>query len=343
MKNHKLKSVFATVGLALTFAASAQDSVADNMLLFQRNNGGWQKHFEGKAVNYNKQWSPAENATIKEDKFNADATIDNGATTKEIRYLAKAYQKTGNKDYLKAAENGIRYLLKMQYASGGFPQYYPDTSLYRSEVTYNDNAMINALNVLWDVAHGTNGLDVVDASLVKPAEKAVEKGIQCILNTQVKVNGKLTVWCAQYDRRTLQPAKARAFELVSLSGSESVDIVTFLMKVENPSPAIQNAIKSAVEWFEKSRIDGYRYTNVKDASQPDGFDRVIVPDAGSVIWARFYDIDTNKPFFSGRDGVKKWNVSEIEYERRTGYGWYGTWPKELLEKDYPAWKKKNNL
>src|SRR5207249_2782920 len=137
-------------------------------------------------------------------------------------------------------------------------------SLYRSEITYNDDAMINALNVLWDVAHKANGFEVVDASLVKPSEKAVEKGIDCILKTQVKVKGKLTVWCAQYNKNTLQPANARSFELISLSGSESVGIVEFLMKIEKPSPAVIQAINSAVEWFQQSRIDGYKYVDVKD-------------------------------------------------------------------------------
>jgi PelA/Pel-15E family pectate lyase len=335
--------LLAIVSLGLTIAGLAQDKIADNMLLYQRSVGGWPKHIGETKIDYTKTLSDGEKAGLLDDKFRNDATIDNNATSKEIRYLVKAYKQTNNKSYLEAAENGIRYLLTMQYANGGFPQFYPDTSLYRNEITYNDDAMINALNILWDVAHQSNGFDVVDASLVKPSEKAVQKGIDCILKTQIKVAGKLTAWCAQYNNKTLQPANARKFELVSISGSESVGIVQFLMKVENPSPAIRQAITSAVQWLQTSRIDGFKYEDVKDASLPKGYDRVILPDANAAVWARFYDIDTNKPFFSGRDGVKKWNVADIEYERRTGYGWYGTWPKELLEKQYPEWKKKNNL
>ena len=36
--------------------------------------------------------------------------------------------------------------------------------------------------------------------------------MECILNTQVKQNGKLTVWCAQHDEHTLAPAKAHEEE-----------------------------------------------------------------------------------------------------------------------------------
>ena len=318
----------------------AQDAVADNMLMFQRTNGGWSKHLNGKAVKYDKTYTPAEQEEIKKNATLTDATIDNAATTKEIRYLVTAYKTTKNKQYLTAAENGIKYLLKAQYENGGWPQYYPDFSSYRSEITYNDNAMINVLTVLSDVANRESDMEVTDPAFVPQANAAIKKGIDCILKTQVKVNGKLTVWCAQYDAKTLQPAKARAYEFPSLSGSESVAIVLFLMAQPNPSQEIKYAINSAVQWFEASKISGYKFETIDAPGQPNGKDKALVADAGSTIWARFYEIETNEPFFSGRDGIKRRNVSEIDYERRNGYAWYGAWATKLLEKSYPKWKAK---
>jgi len=67
----------------------------------------------------------------------------------------------------------------------------------------------------------------------------------------------------------------------------------------------------------------------------------LVPDANKTVWARFYEIATNRPFFSGRDSRKKYNVAEIEVERRTGYAWYGTWPEKLIMIKYPEWVKRN--
>ena len=333
-----------TAFLSFLFSGNvfAQDSIANNMLLYQRNIGGWPKHIGNEKIDYTKHLSSAEKAAIIDDAGMNDATIDNKATTKEIRYLLEAYKKNSNQKYLLSAEKGIRYLLLMQHSNGGWPQFYPDSSSYRSEITFNDDAMINAMNVLWDVVSGTNDFDVVDPSLKAPSCEAIKKGIDCILKTQIRVNGKLTVWCAQYDEKTLHPAKARSYELVSLSASESVGIVEFLMKITNPSAAIKDAINGAVQWFEASKIAGYKFEFVEDASQPDGRDRLLVPDKNTTIWARFYDIETNKPFFSGRDGIKKWSVSEIEKERRMGYAWYGTWANKLLTKEYPKWLKKNS-
>ena len=337
-----IKKIIAFSSLLFAFSMiDAQDLVADNMLMFQRNYGGWPKHYKEEKINYNRVYSELEKATIVDESNRNDATIDNDATTKEIRYLLKTYQSTNNKKYLEAAERGIEYVLKAQYKNGGWPQFYPDLSSYRHEITYNDNAMTNVMNLLYDIIHHNNEMALVNARFIPKADDAVKRGIECILKTQIKVNGHLTAWCAQYDEVNYEPAKARSYELPSLSGNESVGIVLFLMRLQNPTPEIKNAIKSAVAWFDKVRIVGYKYVDAPDAKFPKGYDRVLVKDSNSTVWARFYEIENNEPFFCGRDGIKKKNVADIEYERRTGYGWYGTWPKDLLEKEYAEWLAKN--
>ncbi len=313
---------------------------AENMLVYQRAVGGWPKAVENVKVDYTKQLSEAEKKKIIADSLHKDATIDNSATTKEIRFLVNAYKQTGDQRYLKAAEKGIRYCIKAQNAKGGWPQYYPDSSLYRAQITYNDNAMVNVLNVLQDIVEKKNGFDVVDASLIPQASLAVERGVDCILKTQILENGKPTAWCAQYNPKTLQPEMARKFELVSLSGMESAGIVSFLIRLPNPTPAIKNAVENAIQWFEAVKITGYVYQDITDATMPNGKDRVILPQENAVLWARFYEIPNNKPFFTGRDSVRKYKLTEIEHERRVGYAWYGTWPEKILQKEYPAWKKK---
>lgn len=57
------------------------------------------------------------------------------------------------------------------------------------------------------------------------------------------------------------------------------------------------------------------------------------------FWARFYDIETGRPFFSGRDGVKKHRLSKIEAERRRAYAWYGHWGEDEAD-SCAEWKKK---
>ena len=95
-------------------------------------------------------------------------------------------------------------------------------------------------------------------------------------------------------------------------------------------------------WLEAVQIRGIRVAEVEAIGTPKGTDRILVKDSGAEpMWARFYEIDTNRPIFCGRDGIKKYSLAEIEYERRNGYSWLGYWPKQLLTKELPTWKARH--
>ena len=146
---------------------------------------------------------------------------------------------------------------------------------------------------------------------------------------------------SQHDEHTLAPAKGRAYEHPSLSGSESVGIVEFLMSIDRPSPEIVRAIEGAVEWFRAAKISGIRVDTIAAPGTAKATDRVVVADANAPpLWARFYEIGTNRPIFSGRDSVIRYQLSEIEYERRNGYRWYVDRPAKLLEREYPEWRRR---
>ncbi len=164
LKNISVACAGCILILCAVISVSAQDLQADHMLLYQRSYGGWPKHINEVKLDYTKPLFEEQKHDILEDSMHKDCTIDNGATIKEIRYLAKAYKQYKNPAYLNAVNKGIRYLLKAQYPIGGWPQFYPDSSLYRGQITYNDNAMINVLDLLFDVTKGVNDMDVVDKS-----------------------------------------------------------------------------------------------------------------------------------------------------------------------------------
>ncbi|MDR6403201.1 MULTISPECIES: pectate lyase [Chryseobacterium] len=336
----KLKISIAVFSLtAAVFSAQVKDTLAEKMLMYQLPIGGWSKQLSDKSVvNYD---APIDKNLLKKIKSTGDdhATIDNNATSKEINILIKSYKTTKNPEYLKSAEKGISYLLLMQYKNGGFPQYYPNSAIYRKQITYNDNAMINALTVLYNVAEGKNDFDVVDSKLKEKSKIAVQKGIECILKTQVLQKGIPSIWADQYNEITLQPDKARAFEPISLATGESVGIVKFLM-MQPVTPEIEKSVKAAIKWFKANKIEGYSYNVTK---QNEKTVRILAEDKNSVIWARFYDINTNKPLFGDRDGSVKYNYNEVSEERRNGYSWFGDSPEKLISKEFPKWLEKNKL
>lgn len=307
--------------------------IADNLLLYQRDSGGWPKNIDMARV-----LPAAAKAALLKQKDATDSTIDNGATHTQLKYLARVYGAQPVDRHKEAFVKGVEYLLKAQYANGGWPQYYPLHRGYYSHITYNDDAMIGVMELLRDIANQKSSYTFLDESLRDRAALAVGRGIECILKTQVIVDGKLTVWSAQHDEVTLKPAPARAFEPMALSGLESVGIVRFLMKVEKPDQKVIQAIESAAGWFEKTSIKGFRW---QETPAGDGFNRMLIRDPNSgPLWARFYEIGTNRPIFIGRDAVIHYDVSEIEAERRNGYRWYTDEPEKLLKVDYPKWRSK---
>ncbi|MHC4248450.1 MAG: pectate lyase, partial [Planctomycetota bacterium] len=306
--------------------------IAETVLLLQRECGGWPKN-----IDMVRKLGDRDRATLRRDRRKTDAMFDNGATYTHMAFLARVHAATGDGRLKAAFLKGLAYTLAAQYPGGGWPQSWPNPRGYARHITFNDNAMVGVLRLLDGIARGREDYSFVDRAARARAGAAVEKGVECILKCQIVVDGRPTAWCAQHDAKTFEPRPARSYELATRSGSESVGVVRFLMGIDRPSPEVARAVHSAAEWFDKAKLTGIRVDKVPGGGDR-GFDRVVVPDPDAPpVWARFYEIGTDRPIFCDRDGVRKYRLAEIGYERRTGYAWYGSWPARLLERDYPEW------
>jgi len=285
--------------------------VAANILSWQTPLGDWPKNMDTTA-------RPNTGGSLQ-------GTFDNGATTDELRFLARACRATGSRRCQQALLKGLAHILEAQYPTGGWPQFHPPSMHYHRHITFNDDAMVRLMEFLRDVATSAD-YAFLGASARKAAQASFDRGVRCILKCQIVVNGKKTVWCAQHDERTLQPRPGRSYELVSLSGGESARVLRLLMSIDDPSQEVVDAIVAGAQWYEAAKITG-----------KDDLRAIGVQTPG---WARFYDIPTNRPIFSGRDGVKKFNVMKIERERREGYSWWGGWGNAVAN-DYKKWKQRH--
>lgn len=294
--------------------------IADTFLTWQSPAGSWPKNVDTTRKAYTG------------DPNDLKGTFDNGATVGEMRFLARIYKATGNERYKQAFLKGFAHILEAQYPSGGWPQYYPLSKQYHRHITFNDDTMVHLMVLMRDAASQPL-YDFLDAQNRKAAQQAFDRGIECILKCQIRVHGKLTVWCAQHDAVDLSPRPGRSYELVSLSGSESASILRLLMSLDNPGPEVIDAVMAGAQWYEASVIHGIRIAKV------DG-NRVAVEDPqAEPLWARFYEIETNRPFFADRDGVKYYQFNELGTDRRNGYSWYGSWGQGVAN-DYKKWQKK---
>ena len=323
------------------YASAEARSLADNIVAQQSKAGGW--------TNWTNEGGMLKTATAEELSKITHGSIDDGATTTQLKILARvlaaakaapptAEERVRTERHRAALLRGVDFLLAAQYANGGWPQHFPPEG-YRANITFNDDATYDVITLLRAIADGRDPLWAwIDAPRKQRVREAVTQGIHCILEAQVVVNGKKTGWGAQHDPKTLAPAAARKFEPASLSGHETVGLVRLLMTVEPPTPEVVGAVQAAVAWLEEVKVTGLRLERFES---PEGRDtRVVADPSAPPLWARFYEIGTNRPIFAGRDAVIKYSMAEIERERRGGYGWYSDRARDLLAKEYPAWAKK---
>lgn len=295
--------------------------IGDQILDYQRVTGGWPKN-----IDMAKPMTHEERQQVLNDKSRRDdSTTDNDATNMQMTYLARLYQATKSKKYREAFCQGVEYLLSGQYDNGGWPQFWPGMRGYQVHITFNDDAMVNTMEMLRDIYLQKAPFDgkLTDKALRQKAIKAFNKGVECILKCQIVKDGKPTIWCQQHDRITFEPRPARAFELSSYSSNESARIVAMLMEIPNPSEEIKRAIRGAMQWFDTYKLTGLKVVRKGKFGSPFRTTELVKdPDATTPLWARYYDLEHCEPFVCDRDGVPRRHLWEIGTERRNGYSWY---------------------
>lgn len=315
---------------AAWYATADARRIADIIVSFQTPAGGWNKSND--FTDHLRR--PGERSGYEAGYV---GTIDNGATVEPLRFLAlviTACDAATTAPYRAAFSRGIDYLLAAQFPNGGWPQVYPLAGGYHDAITYNDSAFINVLALLSEIATQQPGFAFVPADTRGRAHAAGQRGLACILATQIVVSGRRTVWCQQHDALTLAPTSARNYEMPSQSSGESAIILLFLLRLPDPSPEIVTAVHAAAAWLEKTAMK-----DVVFKPTPDGTGRHLIPTPGATpLWPRYSEIGSDRPLFGERDKTIHDDIDEISKERRNGYAWFGDNPKRVLA-HYTKWAK----
>lgn len=330
------------------YASAEARRIADIVVSYQTPAGGWGKNLDmskeprqpGERFgpdNLSRFLTPDDYDTPREPDWNYIGTIDNDATTTQLNFLARviaAGDPTRLTVYRSAFVRGIHYLLHAQYPNGGWPQVWPLEGGYHDAITYNDDAMTQVMELLHNVAEAQGDFSFVPAGLRATARASFARGLRCILATQIRSSGKLTVWPQQDDPLMLQPVSARNYELPAACASESTEILLLLMDLPNPAVAEERAIRTGIIWLRKTAVYGQKWERT-----PDGRELVSTPGAGP-IWARYYEIGTDRPIFGDRDKSIHDDVNELSRERRNGYNWYSAEAQRALD-HFTAWSEQH--
>lgn len=308
--------------------------LTDTVLSYQTPTGGWTK-----AIDYTAgprvpgtQWTPNPS-----NRWHYCGTLDNHSTTEQIKFLARVFNATGREDVKAGALHGIEWLLTAQFPNGGWPQNYPVEPGYHEAITLNDDAMLHAMDLLLSASKGEAPFSFLDDAIRQQASAAFDRAVACVLSSQVTLNGKKTVWCAQHDPLSLEPVAARLKEPPSLSGSESAEMLRFLMRKGPATPEVIDAIESGVAWLSAHRITGMRKTK-DDEGKTDYVEDVA---SSEVYWARFYDVQTGLPMFAGaQDGKVYSTFHEMAQHNKVAYEYFSPKPAEVVGKEVDRWRKR---
>lgn len=340
--------------------------IAENILAFQNDDGGWPKNIDYQRIFTQKELMAVDTSGIE------PSTLDNRNTYTQIRYLCRVWNQVKNFDelepekYLNSAIEGIKWILSVQHpVNGGFAGYDVDA------ITFNDDVMTGTLRLLRDIANGTECFSDIPPELREMAQTAYDRGIECILKTQIYITLPeegvlLTAWCQQHsNEEPFAPVWARSFEPPAICSRESFEILKLLMEIPEPDDNIIEAVRAGCEFFSRDdvRISGKRIETVE--TEPVTLndhtyttDRFMVddPDADD-MWARFYALDGSFDVISGAPDeisgeyphvlspvwcdsnciyVREYN--DLSRERRNGYSYVISGGDQLL-KMYEEWEK----
>lgn len=335
---------------AAWYAGHAARRVADNILSFQTPAGGWGKNqprdrpprLPGQpfVADNNSPRAVAGDFDLAADpRWSYVGTIDNDATISEIRFLARVVAQLPAAEaapYRAGALKGLDYLLAAQYPNGGWPQVWPLQGGYHDAITLNDKAMVEVAELLGEAARGAGDWAFfVPTALRARAAAAEQRAVALLLAAQVSVQGRKLLWPQQLDALSLAPVAARNYEPASLCTGESADVLLYLMRRPDPSPALRQAVDSGIATLRALAIHGVQWRKLDEAQGR----RLSRMDGAGPLWARYVDAGTLQPRFGDRDKSLHDDVNEISLERRNGYAWFGVWPLRALAA-YESWSRR---
>lgn len=333
-------------------------SVADLIVALQNEDGG----FQVLPDNYEMSQKETGLGSMKDV-----SSVYNGATTAELKYLAKyiTANKPEDSKYQDAFVKGIKYLLTTQRDNGGWSMNPGSGSGFNANIEVGNKAMTEVLTLLSDIAI-LNNQDYVfarKAMNVDEIKSAVEKGNDFIVKSQISNNNKKSGWATQYDKSG-NVTMGHTYERESVSSYTTKDVIDYLMTIHNPSQDIKDAVESAYSWLKDVKIADKEQKVVKDTSMNNGFDVYLVDGSGTWASNYVYDkaTDSYRPLYSDVDPTradqKYVNVYElynldgnsvgnnkinnkdlILYSTRTTVSYYdNNLAYELIATGYDEWK-----
>lgn len=219
-------------------------------------------------------------------------TFDDNTTQGALQFLIDMDEVMDDPWLTEAVELGLAYVLEAQYDNGAWPQSYPPRGRYADYYTFNDRVINDCIKVMIQ-AHRTYGKsDYLEST---------KHGGDFIILSQLP--SPQSGWAQQYSQN-MKPAWARSFEPPGVCSAVTCsNIYTLLdLYLYTKDKKYLEPVPKAIAWLKSSKI-------------------------GDNLWARLYEVGTNRPIYGDReDGGKiHYDYEKITDREQRSYAWQGNW------------------
>jgi hypothetical protein len=314
---HMLLDAYNVTGNEYYYEAAERAAAA--MIWGQSNEGGWNYLIDFAGDRSLKKWY----ATIGKNGWRLEEfqhyygndTYDDDVTSDAARFLLRMYLEKLDPKYKPALDKAINFLIKSQYANGGWPQRYPlkhDFTKaghpdYSSYYTFNDD-------VIWE-----NVLFLIQCYQTLGEQRfldPIKRGMNFYLISQ----GKNGAWGQQYNLK-MEVAGARTYEPAAYvprtTFSNSLVLLRFYQYTGDRR--FLAGIPDAIKWLEKVKLpermtQNGRYTHplfvVAGSDKP-----IFVHRKGSNVTYGYYYTDTSDSKLLGHmQGKGNLNIQYLKNE-----------------------------
>ena len=222
-----------------------------------------------------------------------------------------------------AFARGVERIVRAQFPNGCWPAAWPLRGGEADAATFRDGAMLGVMNLLRETARGNFR---IPDGVRRSAEESFWRGIDCIVDSQVVVDGRRAGWAARHDPLTLAPLREHPAPFAGLRAEESAGLLGLLVQVEYEDARVSSAARGVAAWLRETMLWGY-------APGPRG--TLAATPAAGPLWARVYEPAGNRPMLALADGTVRADVRALA-DSTGASTWFTDAPAAALTW-YDAW------
>ncbi|MEO6361350.1 MAG: pectate lyase [Sphingomicrobium sp.] len=313
---HLFLDAFHATGDQYYYQAAAK--AAQALVVGQHRSGGWNYFIDFAGPRSAQKWyaTVGRNAWRMEEfqDYSDNATFDDAGTSESMQLLLRIYLEKRDRRFRPALDKAINFVLKSQYANGGWPQRWPRDPRapdYQTYITFNDDV----------AAENIKFLLMVHQTLGDPrAIPAIRRAMNVFVVTQQPA--PQAGWGLQHTL-DLKPAGARTYEPRALSTHTTAANLQQLMSFYRwtGDRKFIARIPEALAWLESVRL-------------PKGQER------NGRNMPTFIEIGSNRPLYVHRRGFNIVNGAYyVDYSPEKTIGHYNAFRSVNVERLWADYRK----